>query len=158
MKNYLILDQSPPASRALRLALMESPGSITVNQTNDRNEIKQQLATGEITAVFVRIELWDHRLFEEVLSLGKMPELVLLGSAGQEPAACCGVGMPHFLADDASKENLTRILKHINSPFMQLMDFRFVLAKDGDKVYKIDLNQIQKVEAVQNGSLIHTTC
>ncbi|WP_316811451.1 hypothetical protein [Pedobacter heparinus] len=156
MKNYLIIDHSPSANKTLHLDLFDLADSIF--RTDDPEDIRMRLSTGRITAVFVRLELWDHRLFEDVLSLSLMPELVLLGNAKQEPVACCGYGLPHFLADDCSVEDLKGTLNYVNSSFIQSMEFRFILAKDGDRVFKIDLNQIISVEAVKNGSLIHTAC
>jgi len=158
MKNYLIIDNEPPASRALRLALAETDGTISINQTHESTEIKHLLAAGEITAVFVRIELWDHRLFPACETFNQMPELVLLGSADQEPVVCCGFGLPHFLADDCSALEVQVLLNELNSTFINTMEFKFVLAKDGNKVCKIDLREIIAVEAVDDSAVLHTTC
>ncbi|SMC66219.1 LytTR family DNA-binding domain-containing protein [Pedobacter africanus] len=158
MKNYLIIDHHAPASRALRLAIAETEGTLSINQTHEPAEVKELLASVQITAVFVRFELWDHRLFPEYGSIKDMPELVLLGSAEQEPVACCGLGLPHFFADSSSVQELQSILNVVNSAFINTMDFRFVLAKDGDKVCKVDLREIIAVEAVGDGTVLHTTC
>jgi|GEM_PF-2986999 len=158
MKNYLIIDHDPPASRALRLALIGTEGTLTMNQTSDPVEIREQLASGQVTAVFARIELWDHRLFPDFERFGQLPELVLLGRAEQKPTGCCGIGIPEFLADDFSTKDFEKMMKYINSSFIQAMDYRFVLANDGDKVIKVDLREIRAIEAVSSGCLIHSAC
>ena len=156
MKKYLIIDHYSPANKTLQRNLPEFADAVIYSK--DPTEIRLFLSSAQITGVFVRMELWDHRTFSEVLNLNWMPELVLLGSADQEPAGCCGYGLPHFLADDCSAEDLRRVMAHMESSFMQFMDLKFVLAQNGGKTFKVDLTMIKSVELKEETTLLHTAC
>lgn len=156
MKKYLIIDHYSPANKTLQLALPEFADAVIYSK--DLKEIRLFLTSGQITGAFVRLELWDHRIFSEVLNMNMMPELVLLGKAEQEPAGCCGYGLPHFLADNCSTEDLRKVMAHMDSSFIQFMDFKFVLAQNGGKIFKVDLAMIKRVESQEGITLLHTAC
>jgi len=156
MKKYLIIDHYSPANKTLQLGLPEFADLVI--SSKDAKEVRQFLASGRITGVFVRMELWDYRMFTEVISKNMMPEVVLLGTADQEPAGCCGYGLPHFLRDDCSTEDLRKVMVHMDSSFIQFMDFKFVLAQNGGKVFKVDLTMIERVELKEETTVLHTAC
>lgn len=124
MNKYILIDDMPSANRNLLDALIDNHARLII--TSNQENISRILREEDIKAMFVRTVLWDYALISEAVKGKQMPELVLLCAPGQEKGITCDIGMPEILTDDTSVEEVVRVLKYINSEFLQVMDYRSI--------------------------------
>jgi DNA-binding LytR/AlgR family response regulator len=145
--NCLVIDDDYFKSQELKTLLETEPSVDMVYNTIHPQQINRLLINDEIDVVFIKVKLWEHRLFTSVYALKKKPVIVFLSAIKEKYTEELFDEVNYHLREPYQEKNISFIFKRIVKE-QPNYNWDFIFIKYKMKYHKVHFDDVQLVEKI----------
>jgi DNA-binding LytR/AlgR family response regulator len=145
--NCLIIDDNAKTGEALSTLLKTSGAFVNIHHASQPYMVRSLITWEQPDMVFVRVRLWDYRVFKTISS-DKMPVVVFLCGGKERITEKIETTVSYQLREPYTDESIKRLLRQvIFKPQNERPDFFFVRYEA--RFHKIVFSDVELVELMQ---------